>query len=541
MLITVFTLWLTILLICSGGIHPNPGPSSIPSSLNSSTSHNHSNNSLRSLNLSHNLSFVHYNVQSILNKLDILEAELFELDILAFTETWLNPTVQSDDLVFQTFHKPERKDRRSDHFGGLLLYVKSGIFYKRRSDLEINGIECIWIEVVLNKKSLLFGPFYRPPNSSADVYSNIEESISLAVDTGTSDIIITGDFNFNVLNSQAKKKIDSLCSQFSLHQLLTDPSHFTEHSSSLLDLILVSNKEHLILHGVGGPFLDQQLRYHCPIYGFCKFSKPKAKAFTRHIWMYNNGNFSLLREKASSIDWHALENDDISLYASNLNSTILSLTKECIPNKSIRVRTSDPPWITTLLKRQIRKRKRLYRKAKQTNLERHWIKFRQLRNETNTMIRNSKQQFYNNIAEKLKSKSLSSKDWWSTLKTFISPNLNSAIPPIEFEGIIYTDDFEKANLFNNYFQGQTVLDDNNAVLPELPEPSYLTSLSSIAFDPQEVEEILRTLKTDKASGPDGLSNRILKELSHELSSPQQILILREIPIALQRCKCNPCT
>ena len=135
------------------------------------------------------------------------------------------------------------------------------------------------------------------------------------------------------------------------------------------------------------------------------------------------------------------------------------------------------------------------------------------------MIRNSKQQFYDNIAEKLKSKSLSSKDWWSTLKTFISPNLNSAIPPIESEGIIYTDDFEKANLFNNYFQGQTVLDDSNAVLPELPEPSYLTSLSSIAFDPQEVEEILRTLKTDKASGPDGLSNRILKELSHELSSP----------------------
>ena len=123
------------------------------------------------------------------------------------------------------------------------------------------------------------------------------------------------------------------------------------------------------------------------------------------------------------------------------------------------------------------------------------------------MIRNSKQQFYDNIAEKLKSKSLSSKDWRSTLKTFISPNLNSAIPPFESEGIIYTDDFEKANLFNNYFQGQTVLDDSSAVLSELPEPSYLTSLSSIAD------------KADKASGPDGLSNRILKELSHKLSSP----------------------
>ena len=33
------------------------------------------------------------------------------------------------------------------------------------------------------------------------------------------------------------------------------------------------------------------------------------------------------------------------------------------------------------------------------------------------------------------------------------------------------------------------------------------------------KEILKTLKTDKTSGPNGLSNRILKELSHELSSP----------------------
>ena len=28
-------------------------------------------------------------------------------------------------------------------------------------------------------------------------------------------------------------------------------------------------------------------------------------------WMYNNVNFGLLRDKAPSIDWHALENDDI--------------------------------------------------------------------------------------------------------------------------------------------------------------------------------------------------------------------------------------
>ena len=68
-----------MLLLCSGDIHPNQGPSSIASSLNSSAYHNHSNNYLRSLNLSYDLSFVYHNVQSIIIKLDILDAELLNL------------------------------------------------------------------------------------------------------------------------------------------------------------------------------------------------------------------------------------------------------------------------------------------------------------------------------------------------------------------------------------------------------------------------------------------------------------------------------
>ena len=55
--------------------------------------------------------------------------------------------------------------------------------------------------------------------------------------------------------------------------------------------------------------------------------------------MYYNGNFGLLRDKASSIDWHALKNDDITVSAFDLNITISSVAKECIANRCIRVRT----------------------------------------------------------------------------------------------------------------------------------------------------------------------------------------------------------
>ncbi|MCG7877683.1 MAG: endonuclease/exonuclease/phosphatase family protein [Candidatus Thiodiazotropha taylori] len=264
-----------------------------------------------------------------MNKLDLLHAELFEVDILAFTETWLNPGTPDDELFLQSYNKPERKDRTDDSHGGVMIYVKEAIHYKRRYDLEIRDTENIWIELAINRKKILFGLFYRPPNSDAQHYYRIEDSLALATDTGISNIIVTGDFNYNFLNSRTKRKIDSFCTQFSLHQVIYQPTHFTEHSSSLIDIILVNNKEQLILSGVGEPFLSQDTRYHCPVFGILKFAKPKSKVFEREIWNYNNGNYDLLREKAALVDWESLHDNNIDTYACNIQPTILSLAKEC--------------------------------------------------------------------------------------------------------------------------------------------------------------------------------------------------------------------
>ena len=44
-------------------------------------------------------------------------------------------------------------------------------------------------------------------------------------------------------------------------------------------------------------------------------------------------------------------------------------------------------------------------------------------------------------------------------------------------------------------------------------------MDTLNFTPAEVENVLKSLKTGKAIGPDHINNRILKELSHPLSSP----------------------
>ena len=117
--------WLILLLLLAGDIHRNPGPSTAPSiSSVSSSSTSMSNSLFSSLNVAHNLSFVHYNFQSILSKLETLYAELYEFDSLAFTETLLSPSLDPTDLLLDSYCERKRKDRPGDSHGGIVIYIK---------------------------------------------------------------------------------------------------------------------------------------------------------------------------------------------------------------------------------------------------------------------------------------------------------------------------------------------------------------------------------------------------------------------------------
>ena len=89
------------------------------------------------------------------------------------------------------------------------------------------------------------------------------------------------------------------------------------------------------------------------------------------------------------------------------------------------------------------------------------------------------------------------------------------IPPLIQNGQPINDPNDKANVFNQYFQSQTELDDSNIPVPELQQSN--TSLSSIELNTEEVQSTLKSLVTGKACGPDQINNRILKEPAVELA------------------------
>ena len=151
----------------------------------------------------------------------------------------------------------------------------------------------------------------------------------------------------------------------------------------------------------------------------------------------------------------------------------------------------------------------------------HWSRFKRVRNEVIDLIRKSKEKYIGCLSEKLRSGSLSSRDWWKTLKGFISPSSSNTLPPLydANKDTIVVDNIEKANLLNSFFVSQSTLDDTAHLLPNECMVNGEYSLSTFRIQPSEVRDVLITLNVGKASGPDGINNIVLRQTANELAIP----------------------
>ena len=260
------------------------------------------------------------------------------------------------------------------------------------------------------------------------------------------------------------------------------------------------------------------MRYHCPVYFVLNFHKPITPIVHRHIWLYDRGNYESFSQEIIETNWETLKDNDIEIYANNVTNQISKLAEKHIPNKKVKIRQSDPSWHTSEIKKMIRKRKRLYTKFKRSKTPTDFENYKQIRNKTIAEIRKSKKLEVDKLAAKLTNNDIGPKDWWKTLKHFIKPDYSTSIPPLHDGNTIYTDETDKASLLNDFFVGQTILDESQASLPS-DIPSSDNNLNNISTSPHEVESILKSLPLGKATGPDAINNRILRELATPLSSP----------------------
>lgn len=165
------------------------------------------------------------------------------------------------------------------------------------------------------------------------------------------------------------------------------------------------------------------MRYHCPVYFVLNFHKNFTPAYHRHIWLFHRGDYHSFSQDIEATDWDALKDNNIDTYAKNITGQISNLAHKHIPNKTITVRQSDPPWLTNEIKKMIRKRKRLYNKFKRTKNNIDFESYKQIMNKIICEIRKSKQQQINQLADKHWTKRLveNTQTIHKTRKLFLNP------------------------------------------------------------------------------------------------------------------------
>ena len=150
----------------------------------------------------------------------------------------------------------------------------------------------------------------------------------------------------------------------------------------------------------------------------------------------------------------------------------------------------------------MRKRNAAFKKAKKNNF-RNVSKYKNLRNKVTSLLWQEKASHF----EKLKPSNM--KQFWKAIKSLTKKE--SSVPTFHLEGATATMNTEKANMLNKFFACCF-----NPSLDPLHEDDRENDIQSSTCPPdyycteEEVLALIQSLDVSKASGPDGISIRMLK-------------------------------
>lgn len=162
-----------ILLLISGNVQPNPGPTD-------SLLRNSGFNTPSDFKTRTGLGFIHLNARSLISKLDMLRiwAHSTDADIIVISETWLNKSTLDNDICIDGY-KVYRTDRPS-RGGGIAMFVKSKFCVKIKLSVSLSKyFELLAVDLEVSKNlHLTVVGCYRPPSAVGDALPTLMNLLS---------------------------------------------------------------------------------------------------------------------------------------------------------------------------------------------------------------------------------------------------------------------------------------------------------------------------------------------------------------------------
>ena len=503
---------ISLLLLMSGDVHPNPGPLSL--------SICHTN--IRGLVIK-TADDPMYKADEIYSSLCIDKLN----DFICITESHLDHTIDSADLPFPADgYVLYRRDRQS-RGGGVCILASTRLPHSRIDNLTHPGLENIWVEIVIGKRKVMLGVLYRRPNQSVhdceSFIDNLQENLSQVVARKPDSIFLLGDlndrcttWNSDHAHSELKNNLLNLVLNNDLTQIIDEPTRITSHSATLLDLIITDSPGYVSNSGVCEPIADSD---HCTTYCRTTFGYNVDKPYTRTFYDYNKANFTDLNTAIAQSPLQTLlyAVDDVNDATAIFYDIINDISKTHIPSNTVLVRPKDKPWMTGRVKKLLRIRNRKHKIFKRTKRESDGNIWKQSRNEAKIAINETKTKYYDNLYGKLQDPTTAPKQYWRIAKSLYGAKKSHCIPNIRDNDVFYNMSIDKCELFNSYFVGQTSLTiPDGHSLPPITNDTE-DQLNEVRTIEEKVKQILLKLDINKASGPDHIPNKVLTYCCDQLA------------------------
>ena len=333
------------MLTLSGDVELNPGPKR---------------------NTVQTLSICHWNLNSIcahnFAKLTLLRAyvSVHKFDIICLSETYLDYSIDDENLEISGYYLI-----RSDHPSN----IKSGgicIYYKNFLPLKVTDVrlleECTAFDLIISNKLCSFVALYRSPSQSQDDFATLSDNLKLTLDFVSKKnpflLVVLGDFNAKLsqwhdkdTNTPEGISVESITSQFGLHQIINEPTHILENSFSCIELIFTSQPNLSVESGT----------HHQIVYAIFNLEVIYPPPYTREVWHYQDSDVELIRRSLHGFDWdRAFANKHVDEKTEIFNKTVFNVLSNFIPHEVIVWDGKDPPWFNGKIKSLINEKLRTY-------------------------------------------------------------------------------------------------------------------------------------------------------------------------------------
>ena len=482
------------------------------------------------------------NVQSLNAKFNELQIYIqgcckSSFNAICLQETWLSDQSELSMLQLDGYTLISKGKSASNH-GGVAMYLKDTFSYKT---LPIASQSNIWdglfIEVHINDspystKSLIIGNIYRPPRDNLEnygIFMNEMEQILHNFQRNNKEVIITGDFNIDLLKIREKNVFNEYFEVLITNGFIpkiTLPSRITTSSSTLIDNILMKLSRNFSETTSG--ILLYNISDHFPCFislDFLKKNKctPKyVKTRPRSEQAYDNFKHEI-SFKCSQQRFITYSNADPNTNYDILNIIITESYNKHLPAKLVRFnkhKHKQNNWVTAGILLSIRFRDKLYKKV--LNSRNNPTLHETLKSNLTTynrilkqMIKEAKKAYYGSCFTKYKN---DVKKTWDTIKTILNNTSKTKDFPSYFlvNGTCVTNPKEIADKFNQFYVnvGSTLSEaivqpENKSFKDYLLTPVEHTFHFHMVTD-ATVSKIIADLKPKSSSGVDSVSNKLLK-------------------------------